>query len=140
MRGWLMDTVQTVDQGGFDMALLYEAVRHATTNGRGGKGCLVLFAAGNGDGDLNATPIGPDELPAMDETLAIGGCDHTGRVARYSDYGPCVSVVAPTWSGWSGDPKIVTTDTSGNAGYNKAGEFYVSEPGEGSCFTVHLPR
>jgi MYXO-CTERM domain-containing protein len=122
---------ELIDQGGFDMTPLYDAVRHAVNNGRDGKGSLVLFAAGNGDGNLNAQEIGPDELPAMDETMAIGGCDHNGTVARYSDFGSCVSVLAPTWSGWAGDPKIVSTDTSANGGYNKGGEWYVSEPGEG---------
>jgi len=122
---------ELIDQGGIDMTPLYEAVRYAVNNGRDGQGSLVLFAAGNGDGSLNAQPIGADELPAMDETMAVGGCDHTGQVARYSDYGSCVSVLAPTWSGWTGDPKIVTTDTSANGGCNKGGEFYTSEPGQG---------
>ncbi|HUU01663.1 MAG TPA: S8 family serine peptidase [Myxococcota bacterium] len=126
---------ELIDQGGIDMTPLYEAVRHAVESGRGGKGCVVLFAAGNGDADLNAQPIGPDELPAMEETIAVGACGHDGYVARYSDYGPCVSLLAPSWSGQSGDPKILTLDTAGDAGYNKAGEHYKSEPGQGDIST-----
>jgi len=126
---------ELIDQGGLDMTVLYEAVHHAVNSGREAKGCVVLFAAGNGDGDLNAQPIGPDELPAMEETIAVGGCDHEGTAARYSDYGECVTVIAPTWSGWDGDPKIVSIDNPGNAGYNKGGEFYKSEPGQGDVPT-----
>ncbi len=126
---------ELIDQGGIDMTPLYEAVRHAVESGRAGKGCVVLFAAGNGDADLNAQPIGSDELPAMDETIAVGACGHDGYVARYSDYGSCVSVLTPSWSGQSGDPKILTLDTAGDAGYNKAGEHYKSEPGQGDVST-----
>ncbi len=126
---------ELIDQGGIDMTPLYEAVRHAVSSGRGGKGCIMLFAAGNGDADLNAQPIGPDELPAMDETIAVGACGHDGYVARYSDYGSCVSFLAPSWSGQSGDPRIFTLDTAGDAGYNKAGEHYRSEPGQGDVST-----
>jgi subtilisin family serine protease len=117
---------------GFDITPLQDAVRDAVENGREGKGCVVLFAAGNGDANLNAQPIGPDELPAMEETVAVGGCDHNGNHAKYSDYGSCVSVVAPTWSGYSGDPKIVTMDTSGaSTGNSIRGTCATSPPG--SC-------
>lgn len=121
---------ELIDQG-VDVAPVKDAVRHAVTSGRGGKGCVVLFAAGNGDGNLNAQPIGPDELPAMEETVAVGGCDESGTVARYSDFGPCLSVVAPTWSGNAGTPKITTLDTLGDRGANKAGAHYRTETGQG---------
>ncbi len=125
---------ELIDQG-IDVVPVQDAVRYAVTNGRGGKGCVVLFASGNGDSDLNAQPIGPDELPAMEETIAVGGCDHLGVVAKYSDYGPCVSVVAPTWSGYPGEPRIATTDTSGDAGSNKQGENYRTDPDQNDFST-----
>jgi subtilisin family serine protease len=121
---------ELIDQG-VDVTPVKDAVRHAVSTGRGGKGCVVLFAAGNGDGNLNAQPIGPDELPAMDETIAVGGCDETGAPARYSDFGSCVSVVAPTWSGNAGTLKITTLDSRGDAGANKGGAHYRTESGQG---------
>lgn len=121
---------ELIDQG-VDVAPVQDAVRHAVQTGRSGKGSVVLFAAGNGDSELNAQPIGPDELPAMSETIAVGGSDHLGAVAKYSDYGSCVSVLAPTWSGYSDEPHIVTIDTSGTDGANKDGVNFRTEPGGG---------
>jgi hypothetical protein len=100
-----------------DITPIKDAIREAATNGRGGKGCVVFFAAGN-----SQRLIGPDELSAMPETVAVGGCDHYGFVTTQSDYGPYLSVVAPSWSGYGGDPRIVTLDTSGDPGYNRQGE------------------
>lgn len=125
---WILSNSWGIGQekidAGFDITPLQDAVAYAVADGRGGKGCVVLFAAGNGDANLNALPIGPDELPAMPETIAVGGCDHNGNHAKYSDYGPYLSVVAPTWSGYPGDPKIITLDTSGDAGSNRGGEHW----------------
>jgi subtilisin family serine protease len=118
---WVMTNSWFISQaaidGGVDITPMKDAIREAVTNGRGGKGAVVLFATGNGN-----RPIGPDELSAMDETLAIGGCGHDGFLFVDSDYGPYVSVVAPTWSGRRGDPRIVTLDVSGDPGYNRGGD------------------
>lgn len=105
-------TIETID-----VTPIKDAIREAVTNGRGGKGAVVLFATGN-------TPreIGPDEFSAMDETMAIGGCGHDSFLFVDSSFGPYVSVVAPTWSGRRGDPRIVTLDVSGDVGYNRQGE------------------
>ena len=107
---------QAID-GGVDITPIKDAIREAVTNGRGGKGAVVLFATGNSN-----RMIGPDELSAMPETMAIGGCGHDGFLFIDSDYGSYVSVVAPTWSGRRGDPRIVTLDVSGDVGYNQQGE------------------
>jgi MYXO-CTERM domain-containing protein len=120
---------ELIDQG-VDVAPIRAAVLHAVEVGRAGLGCVVLFAAGNGDSELNAQPIGPDELPAMDETLAIGGCDHTGAVAKYSDYAASLSLLAPTWSGYPDEPRITTTDTSAAGGANKGGENHQTDPSQ----------
>ncbi len=118
---WVMSNSWYIPQeaidAGTDITPIKDAIREAATSGRGGKGCVVLFATGNGDRE-----IGPDELSAMEETVAVGGCGHDGFLFILSDYGPYVSVVAPTWSGRDGDPRIVTLDVSGDAGYNRQGD------------------
>lgn len=125
---------ELIDQG-VDITPVREAVQRAVSEGRAGKGCVVVFASGNGDQNRVAQPVGPDELPAMEETLAVGGCDHTGTVATYSDYGACLSVVAPTWSGTDGDPKVITTDVAGSTGYNQEGEYVRGDPEQGDVPT-----
>ncbi len=126
-NSWVVS--QSLIDAGVDIEPVREAVRYAVNSGREGRGCVVLFAAGNGDSELNAQPIGPDELQSMDEVMTVGGCDQNGVVAKYSNYGPSVSVVAPTWSGYPQDPYITTTDTSGDAGTNRGGVHYTTDPG-----------
>jgi subtilisin family serine protease len=109
---WVMTNSWYISQDAIDagaaIAPIKDAIREAVTNGRGGKGAVVLFAAGN-----SPTEIGPDELSAMPETMAVGGCGHNSFLSSRSSWGPYVSVVAPTHSGRSGDPRIVTLDVSG---------------------------
>ncbi len=130
---WILSNSWVVSQSlidsGVDIEPVREAIRYAVGKGRDGKGCLVLFAAGNGDSELNAEPVGKDELQSMDEVMTVGGCDQNGVVAKYSNYGPSVSVVAPTWSGYPEDPYITTTDTSGDEGTNRGGIHYHTDPG-----------
>lgn len=88
------------------------ALRHGTETGRGGRGVIYVFSAGNGaqtgedanmDGYVNAI-----------QTLAVGAVDDRGQITAYSEGGACVHVVAP-----SGAPlrqKITTTDLSGPDG------------------------
>ncbi|WCJ60888.1 S8 family serine peptidase [Fontisphaera persica] len=88
------------------------ALRHGTKTGRGGRGVIYVFSAGNGaqtgedanmDGYVNAI-----------QTLAVGAVDDRGQITAYSEGGACVHVVGP-----SGAPlrqKITTTDLSGPEG------------------------
>jgi subtilisin family serine protease len=127
---WVMSNSWYISQeaidAGTDITPLKDAIREAVANGRGGKGSVVLFAAGNADEE-----IGPDELSAMPETIAVGGSDHYGFISIRSAHGPSLWVVAPTWSGYVGDPRIVTLDVSGDVGYNQQGErWYYNDQGE----------
>lgn len=68
------------------------ALEYAETYGRNGKGTLVLFASGNGN-----EPV-PSYI-AFPTGLIVSAVDDQGLKAFYSDFGPAVSVVAPSTGG-----------------------------------------
>jgi subtilisin family serine protease len=97
------------------------ALDYAVTNGRGGKGCVILFAAGNGNEDVVT-----DGYASAPQVVAVAACNDRGRRSVYSDYGAAVWCSFP-----SSDfghppfshpepltPGIWTTDRRGAAGYN----------------------
>jgi serine protease len=69
--------------------LLADAINNVFDNGRGGKGAIVLFAAGNDDREL-----GDDELEAVRGVLAIGAINNLDDKTYFTNYGPCVDLVA----------------------------------------------
>ncbi|MCW5631736.1 MAG: S8 family serine peptidase [Rubrivivax sp.] len=97
------------------------AIEYAATQGRGGKGCLVLFAAGNGNESVDN-----DGYASHPMVLAVAACNDRGRRSIYSDFGHAVwccfpsndfelpeqNHPAPLTSG------IWTTDRTGSPGYN----------------------
>ncbi|MCE7043290.1 S8 family serine peptidase [Dyadobacter sp. CY312] len=58
------------------------AFEYATTKGRNGKGCLIFFAAGNGN-----EPVEYDGYACNDYVMAIGAVNKEGSLTTYSDYG-----------------------------------------------------
>ncbi len=97
------------------------AIEHAATRGRNGKGCLVLFAAGNGNESVDL-----DGYAASPSVLAVAACNDRNKRSAYSDLGNAVFCAFP-----SNDfafrsegrpapltPGIWTTDISGRGGYN----------------------
>jgi subtilisin family serine protease len=91
------------------------AIDFAVTQGRNGKGCVVLFAAGNGN-----EPVGNDGYASYEKVIAVAASNDTGKKAAYSDTGSAVWCAFP-----SGDtvepmltPGIWTTDNTGPSGYN----------------------
>lgn len=124
---WKKDLIQvkTNSWGPADTGALLEgpgpltlaAMESAAATGRGGRGTIFVWAAGNGyaygdnsnyDGYANSI-----------YTIATGAIDSTGNAANYSEAGANVVVCAP-----SDDPSpalgITTTDLTGSAGYNSA--------------------
>ena len=84
--------------------LIRDAIRNAVTNGRGGKGCVVVFATGN---DSNSSVSFPAE---MSEVISVGAINQIGTRANFSNFGAELNVVAPGVG-------IVTTDRVGANGY-----------------------
>ncbi len=70
------------------------AITKAAREGRGGKGCVVLFAAGNENIDhLNYYATIPD-------VIAVGACNSEGTHSIYSNRGFELSVCAPSSGVW----------------------------------------
>jgi subtilisin family serine protease len=97
------------------------AIDNVTTNGRGGKGCVVLFAAGNGNESVDN-----DGYAANPKVIAVAACNDRSARSVYSDFGNAVWCSFPS-SDFGHSPfnhpepltsGIWTTDRSGQKGYN----------------------
>ncbi|MCB0625145.1 MAG: S8 family serine peptidase, partial [Saprospiraceae bacterium] len=71
-----------------------QAIARAAREGRNGKGCIILFAAGNDDRDfLNFYAAHPD-------VIAVGASTSKDQHASYSNRGRELSVCAPSNGDW----------------------------------------
>ena len=61
------------------------AIDYAANNGRGGKGCVILFAAGNGNESVDL-----DGYASYEKVLAVAACNDRGKRSVYSDFGNAV--------------------------------------------------
>jgi hypothetical protein len=100
--------------GGSVSSLINDAIDRAVTQGRGGLGSHVLFAAGNNNGAV----VYPANLPNVISVTAMSMCDQRksptscdGETWWGSNYGTTADVSAP-------GVKIYTCDISGPAGYS----------------------
>ncbi|HNS20033.1 MAG TPA: S8 family serine peptidase [Sedimentisphaerales bacterium] len=88
--------------------------------GRGGKGCVVFFVAGNDSRQMPSYP------PKYREVISVGATDHNDLRCYYSNYGSELDIVAPSGPGYTDDDWLVTkgmgwtwtTDISGPQGWN----------------------
>ncbi|HVJ82112.1 MAG TPA: S8 family serine peptidase [Planctomycetia bacterium] len=96
-----------------------DALEYAFTNGRGGKGCIVCFAAGNGNESVDL-----DGYASYPKVIAVAACNDTSKRSIYSDFGKAVWCAFPSndfGRGTHPDPittGIWTTDRRGASGYN----------------------
>ena len=67
-----------------------EAVQEAFSYGRQGKGCVIVFASGNGYSNNLSYPAN-----CNDTILAVGAIGNTGARASFSNYGTKLDLVAP---------------------------------------------
>lgn len=98
---------------------MYEIIRWAAASGRQGKGCVILFAAGNDYGVLKGTrPWDSQQMhlgfALHDDVMAIAASNSLDRHSEYSNSGQKVAVCAPS-NGYPGRG-IVTTDLLGIKG------------------------
>ena len=97
------------------------AIDYATTHGRGGKGCVVLFAAGNGNESVDN-----DGYASYANVIAVAACNDRGSRSVYSDFGKAVWCAFPSDDAGLAEvghpepltPGIWTTDRSKRSGYN----------------------
>ena len=90
------------------------AIDWTVRNGRNGKGCVVLFAAGNGNESVDN-----DGYASYEKVIAVAACNDSNKKSAYSDFGKAVWCAFPSNNGFpSKTPGIWTTDRSGHPGYN----------------------
>jgi subtilisin family serine protease len=98
-----------------------DAIDYVVTNGRGGKGCVVLFAAGNGNESVDN-----DGYASYDKVVAVAACNDQSKRSVYSDYGNAICCAFPSSDFGHAPfnhpealtPGLWTTDRLGNFGYN----------------------
>ncbi len=82
---------------------LVDVLNMVQTQGHGGVGALLVFAAGN-----DARVLGNDELEAIPGIVTVGATNTFDEAASFSNSGECVALVAPTGT--------LTTDVAGPDG------------------------
>lgn len=97
------------------------AISYAATKGRGGKGCVVLFSAGNGN-EL----VDNQGYTAYSKVISVAACNDQGARSVYSNYGKAILCAFPS-SDFGYEPfnhpypltsGIWTTDRLKASGYN----------------------
>lgn len=92
------------------------ALEYAIQQGRAGKGCVITWAAGNGN-----EPVDNDGYASYPKVIAVGACNDQGRRSAYSDQGNTLWCCFPSNDGnVSVTPGIWTTDRSGVVGYSSS--------------------
>ncbi|MGZ5191553.1 MAG: S8 family peptidase, partial [Flavisolibacter sp.] len=102
------------------------AIEHAVTNGRNGKGCVIFFAAGNGNEDVKF-----DGYASSENVIAVAACNDTNTRSVYSDFGDKVWCSFPSNDFGHmpfnhAQPKtrgIYTTDRRGIEGYSTSTDY-----------------
>lgn len=90
------------------------AIEYALTHGRNGRGCVITWAAGNGNESVDN-----DGYASHPGVIAVAACNDVGKKSAYSDFGNAVWCAFPSSDGQpSKTPGIFTTDRSGSPGYN----------------------
>lgn len=101
-----------------------QAIEKAVTLGRGGRGVILVRAAGNDRASFNN--VNDDGYAQDPRVIAVGAVRENGQVTSYSTPGAAVLVaglsgddaVQLSDSLWTNYAKLFTTDRSGSAGYN----------------------
>ncbi|MDH2313897.1 S8 family peptidase [Methylobacterium brachiatum] len=88
------------------------AIADCARNGRGGKGCVVIFAAGNSNHDINAPETGTvDGFAIHPDVIAVAASNSRDQRSNYSNFGKEIWICAP--SNGAGGWGIVTADVTG---------------------------
>ena len=106
------------DQGGalyndLHSSVLESSIQNALTNGRNGKGCIVVFSSGN----YNISQL---DYPAyvFSDIITVGASNTSDHRASFSSYGNMLDVVAPgdsIYSTWLEGEYIYSAGTSFSA-------------------------
>jgi subtilisin family serine protease len=90
-----------------------EAIHKCATEGRGGKGCVIVFAAGNSNHDVNDPAGGTVSGFAIHpDVIAVAASTSRDQRSNYSNHGAEIWVCAP--SSGAGGWGILTSDVTGS--------------------------
>ncbi len=91
------------------------AIEFALAQGRGGKGCVVVWAAGNGNESADL-----DGYASFEKVITVAACNDEGVRSEYSDFGDAIWCSFPSndFRPSNRTPGIWTTDRTGAEGYN----------------------
>jgi subtilisin-like proprotein convertase family protein/subtilisin family serine protease len=103
------------------------ALHQAATLGRNGRGCVIVFAAGNSNRPVNGIvdeqgwpndePKGPTRwhggFAAHPDVIAVAASTSLAKKSAYSNWGPEISVCAPSNNAPPDTYPVVTTSLSG---------------------------
>lgn len=92
-----------------------DAIIDAADNGRGGKGCVILWAAGNGNESSDV-----DGYASHPKVICVAATMRDDTRSPYSDFGDGVDICAP---GGSSAGDMVTVDRMGTAGYDTTSNY-----------------
>jgi len=96
--------------------LTREAIQACATQGRGGQGCVIVFAAGNQNWDINdAGGASLNGFATHPDVITVAASTSVDTRAHYSNYGADIDICAP--SGGLGGRNILTTDIAGAGGF-----------------------
>ena len=99
----------------YNISTLTNALNDANTNGRGGLGCVIVFASGN---DYNSCVSYPADVPSV---IAVGAFGNDGVKSEYSNAGPALDISAPSNdispAGYLVGAGVRTIDRTGSNGY-----------------------
>ena len=111
------------------------AINYAIDNGRNGKGCIITWAAGNGNENVSF-----DGYASYEKVIAVAACNDRGKKSVYSDFGKEVFCCFPSndfFFPQFNSPRplsdgIWTTDRLGSDGY-EPGDYTSSFGGTSSA-------
>lgn len=109
------------------------AIDYAIEKGRNGKGCVITWAAGNGQEDVFF-----DSYASSPKVIAVAASNDRGKRSIYSDFGQAVWCCFPSNDFASlsfNNPRpltagIWTTDKQGHLGYNPGGSNALTRVGD----------
>jgi subtilisin family serine protease len=89
-----------------------QAISRCAREGRNGKGCVIVFAAGNSGKDINNLPASLNGFAIHPDVISVSACSSLDTFSsRYSNFGKDISVCAP--SNELGGLSILTADVTG---------------------------
>lgn len=108
--------------------IVRDAINTAVTKGRGGKGIVICWAAGNGD-----ESVSKDGYASSTNVIAVAACNDAGKRSEYSDFGKEIWLSAPSSDGLE-QQEIITTDRQDVLGYNPS----LNDPIKDFNYTSHF--